>query len=113
MVNITSIRSANADFAGLPLAKGLVAVFGWFVPSIVTRSCSHANWHQLRLVGATAGIGESALRTFVANTVDPTVYFVGRYANLTSKFTLLAQIMPTSYQLRIRRQQDNSRPASP
>ncbi|CAZ83612.1 unnamed protein product [Tuber melanosporum] len=74
MVNITSIRSANADFASLPLAKGLVAVF----------------------VGATAGIGESALRTFVSNTVDPTVYFVGRSESAGSKITADLQALNPS-----------------
>jgi len=74
MVNITSIRSANAGFASLPLAKGLVAVF----------------------VGATAGIGESALRTFVTNTVDPTVYFIGRSESAGSKITADLQALNPS-----------------
>ncbi|CUS15371.1 unnamed protein product [Tuber aestivum] len=75
MVNITSIRSANAGFASLPRAKGLVAVFA---------------------VGATSGIGESALRTFVSNTVDPTVYFVGRSESAGSKITADLQALNPS-----------------
>ncbi|RPB02653.1 NAD(P)-binding protein [Choiromyces venosus 120613-1] len=74
MANITSIRFANAGFASLPSAKGLVALF----------------------VGATAGIGESAMRTFVSNTVDPTVYFVGRSESAGSKIAADLQALNPS-----------------
>ncbi|PWW76728.1 hypothetical protein C7212DRAFT_357714 [Tuber magnatum] len=71
MANITSIRSVNAGFASLPQTQ--------------------------RVVSATSSIGESALRTFVSNTVDPTVYFVGRSESAGSKITAdLQSLNPSS-----------------
>ncbi|KAH0612187.1 uncharacterized protein H6S33_010239 [Morchella sextelata] len=75
MVGIASIRSTNAAFSSTPGAKGLVAVF----------------------VGATSGIGETAMKTFVSSTVAPTVYFVGRSESSGAKITTeLQKLNPDS-----------------
>lgn len=55
MVSLSAIQASNANIASA-LPAGLVAVF----------------------VGATSGIGETALKQFARHTRQPRIYFVGR-----------------------------------
>lgn len=61
MVSLQNVRANNSDLK--KLGSGLVAVF----------------------VGGTAGIGATTVREFVRNTIQPTVYLVGRNEAQASK----------------------------